>query len=47
MYVDGIVFYQSTNKVILTSGKEGILESKYFLKVLQKSKDGLSPIDLF
>jgi hypothetical protein len=31
--LDGILFYLSENRVILTTGKDGILESKYFSKV--------------
>ena len=30
---DGIVFYRSANGVILTAGEDGVLPSKYFLKV--------------
>lgn len=32
---DGIKFYLSKNKVILTNGKNGILEPKYFKKVIK------------
>ena len=31
---DGIVFYRSSNNVILTEGIDGILEPKYFLRVI-------------
>lgn len=35
---DGIKFYLSENKVILTSGMDGVLLPKYFVKII--SKDG-------
>ncbi len=33
---DGIVFYISSNNVILTEGENGVLKSKYFKKVMKK-----------
>ncbi|EPZ31823.1 Phosphotransferase KptA/Tpt1 domain-containing protein [Rozella allomycis CSF55] len=36
---DGIEFFRSPNGVILTQGKEGILSSKYFLKVEKGNGD--------
>lgn len=35
---DGIIFYKSKNGVILTEGKDGILESKYFTAVMPYTK---------
>ena len=40
---DGIIFYQSENGVILTSGLNGFLDKKYFKIV--KSKDGKVILD--
>ncbi|RUS18147.1 hypothetical protein BC937DRAFT_89101 [Endogone sp. FLAS-F59071] len=34
---DGIVFYRSTNNVILTEGQNGMLEAKYFKKVVDQN----------
>ena len=34
--LDGIIFYKSSNGVILTSGIEGIIPSKYFLKITDR-----------
>jgi 2'-phosphotransferase len=33
---DGIIFYRSVNGVILTSGIDGVLEPKYFSKIVYK-----------
>ncbi|CAI2176646.1 7439_t:CDS:2, partial [Funneliformis geosporum] len=35
---DGIEFYRSSNGVILTKGVKGILDKKYFLKVVDKNE---------
>ena len=34
---DGLGFLRSANGVILTSGKDGVLEPKYFKEVVHKS----------
>eukprot|EP00924_Labyrinthula_sp_SR-Ha-C_P010047 snap_masked-scaffold_40-processed-gene-0.21-mRNA-1 protein AED:0.01 eAED:0.01 QI:0/-1/0/1/-1/1/1/0/222 len=36
-FEDGILFYKSANGVILSSGIDGYLPTKYFLQVIQKS----------
>jgi 2'-phosphotransferase len=33
---EGIAFYISTNNVILTEGVDGVLEPKYFKRVMKK-----------
>ncbi len=38
---DGIKFYISTNKVILTEGEEGVLSPKYFKKVTKVTGEEL------
>ncbi|KAG2233687.1 hypothetical protein INT48_009431 [Thamnidium elegans] len=38
---DGVIFYKSSNNVILSSGINGIIEPKYFEKVVNKQGDGL------
>ncbi|KAJ8103813.1 phosphotransferase KptA/Tpt1 [Lipomyces tetrasporus] len=38
---DGIKFYKSENGVILTDGKDGVLEPQYFDKVVNKDGDTL------
>ena len=39
--LDGIQFFRSANGVILSSGKNGIIEVKYFQKVVDKNGDFL------
>lgn len=40
---DGVLLFKSTNNVILTAGVDGIIEPKYFAKVLTKTSDILHP----
>lgn len=39
--IDGIVFYKSSNNVILSDGIHGIISPKYFLKVADKEGNDL------
>lgn len=38
---DGIAFYRSTNNVILSAGIDGVLNTKYFLKVVDRQNGTL------
>lgn len=42
-HIDDIVFEKSANGVILTKGRDGILDSKYFQKVETKKGEHLWP----
>ncbi|RUS28902.1 hypothetical protein BC938DRAFT_481296 [Jimgerdemannia flammicorona] len=40
---DGIIFYRSANNVILTDGRDGFLEPKYFKKVVDRRGEVVFP----
>ena len=42
---DGIEFYKSTNNVILTTGRGGVLNPRFFLKVVDKTGKVLYPAE--
>ncbi|GAA5854961.1 hypothetical protein JCM3766R1_005808 [Sporobolomyces carnicolor] len=41
---DGIPIFTSSNQVVLTSGRDGVVAPKYFDKVVRKSGETLTPV---